>query len=92
MKTGDPQGSAGSNPAPSAILASCGISEDFKASSQNLGHEEVLTTFYSYGQVGIRRQGEIIHGLAEPRRPERGNVEKIVEAVVRGLRKSGAVG
>jgi integrase/recombinase XerD len=70
----------------------CRTPEDFKAWSQNLGHEEVMTTFYSYGQVGMRRQGEIIHGLAEPRRAERGNVEKIVEAVVRGLRESGAVG
>jgi hypothetical protein len=44
--------------------AVCQTPEDFKAWSQNLGHEKVLTTFYSYGEVSSRRQGEIIHGLA----------------------------
>lgn len=41
----------------------CRTPEDFKAWSQNLGHEKVLTTFYSYGEVAPRRQGEIIQGL-----------------------------
>jgi integrase/recombinase XerD len=44
----------------------CKTPEEFKAWSQNLGHEGVLTTFYSYGQVGSRRQGEIIRTLGEP--------------------------
>lgn len=35
---------------------SCKTLEAFKAWSQNLGHEKVLTTFYSYGQVGNQRQ------------------------------------
>lgn len=43
----------------------CKTPEDFKAWSQNLGHEGVLTTFSSYGAVGSRRQGEIIHGLGQ---------------------------
>ena len=38
----------------------CQTPEQFKAWSQNLGHEGVLTTFYSYGSVAPRRQGEII--------------------------------
>lgn len=38
----------------------CRSPEAFKAWSQNLGHEGVLTTFYSYGQVATSRQGEII--------------------------------
>lgn len=71
---------------------SCRTPEDFKAWSQNLGHEEVLTTFYSYGQVGMRRQGEIIRGLVEPRRAERPDTEAVAEAVVRRLRASGSVG
>lgn len=40
--------------------------EAFKAFSQNLGHESVLTTFTSYGQVSRTRQAEIIKGLAGP--------------------------
>ena len=41
----------------------CKSPEEFKAWSQNLGHEKVLTTFLSYGSVGASRQGEIIRGL-----------------------------
>jgi integrase len=41
----------------------CRSPEEFKAWSQNLGHEKVLTTFQSYGAVANRRQGEIIRGL-----------------------------
>ena len=37
--------------------------EEFKAWSQNLGHEQVLTTFSSYGQVAQDRQAELIRGL-----------------------------
>lgn len=70
----------------------CRTPEDFKAWSQNLGHEQVLTTFYSYGQVGTRRQGEIIQGLAEPRGAERPDVEEIADAVARRLRGSGSAG
>lgn len=38
----------------------CKSPEEFKAWSQNLGHESVLTTLYSYGQVSIARQSELI--------------------------------
>lgn len=41
----------------------CNSPEAFKAWSQNLGHESVLTTFYSYGSVAPARQAEIISGL-----------------------------
>ena len=34
--------------------------ELMKAWSQNLGHDDVLTTFTSYGQVPMHRQGELI--------------------------------
>lgn len=43
----------------------CRSPEDFKAWSQNLGHDKVLTTFLSYGNVANTRQGEIIRGLAQ---------------------------
>jgi integrase len=38
----------------------CKGPEEFKAWSQNLGHESVMTTYSSYGQVSERRQAEII--------------------------------
>lgn len=41
----------------------CTTPEEFKAYSQNLGHESPLTTFVSYGYVNEYRQGEIIKGL-----------------------------
>lgn len=44
----------------------CQTPEEFKAWSQNLGHEKVMTTFISYGEVPTDRQGEIIQKLGEP--------------------------
>jgi site-specific recombinase XerD len=41
----------------------CTTAETFKAWSQNLGHEQVLTTFSSYGNVAPHRQAELIRGL-----------------------------
>jgi len=69
----------------------CQTPEEFKAWSQNLGHERVLTTFYSYGEVGTRRQGEIIQSLVEPQRSERPDVAEIAKAVARELRGSGPI-
>jgi hypothetical protein len=40
--------------------------ERFKAWSQNLGHENCLTTFSSYGEIPPARQAEIIRGPASP--------------------------
>ncbi len=42
----------------------CTTPEEFKAWSQNLGHENVLTTFTSYGAVASHRQASLIRGLA----------------------------
>jgi hypothetical protein len=39
---------------------------DVLFTSQNLGHENVLTTFSSYGDVGRQRQAEIIRSLGIP--------------------------
>ncbi len=41
----------------------CRTPEEFKAWSQNVGHDNVMTTFMSYGQVPCERQAEIIQGL-----------------------------
>lgn len=40
--------------------AHCRTPEDFKAWSQNMGHDDVLTTFRSYGSVAPGRQMELM--------------------------------
>ncbi len=45
----------------------CSTPEEFKAWSQNLGHERVMTTLTSYGTVAPHRQAELIQGMAERR-------------------------
>ncbi|MES9899202.1 MAG: tyrosine-type recombinase/integrase [Sedimenticola sp.] len=63
----------------------CQTPEDFKAWSQNLGHEGVLTTFYSYGAVSNRRQGEIVQGLSLQHRLPQSTAEEIADAVFRKM-------
>jgi integrase len=67
----------------------CKSPEEFKAWSQNLGHEQVLTTFLSYGEVACRRQGEIIRGLAAPQQAVQSDADAFADAVFRKLRDSG---
>lgn len=43
----------------------CQTPEQFKAWSQNLGHEQVMTTFTSYGYVQPVRQGEVLKKLTQ---------------------------
>lgn len=50
----------------------CKSPEEYKAWSQNLGHENVLTTFSSYGDVARDRQAEIIRALGKSERPAAG--------------------
>lgn len=64
----------------------CKTPEEFKAWSQNLGHEEVLTTFCSYGNVATRRQGELIKGLASPREDGDAALNALAQAVMHKLR------
>ena len=65
----------------------CKTPEEFKAWSQNLGHEKVLTTFLSYGQVESPRQGAIIRGLAIPIpvRPAQPDANGLAKAIVREM-------
>jgi integrase len=65
----------------------CKTAEQFKAWSQNLGHEKVLTTFLSYGEVACQRQGEIIGSLAIPQRAVSKDADEIAEAVCKRLRE-----
>ncbi len=44
----------------------CRTPEEFRAWSQNLGHDQVLTTFTSYGSVTSQRQAEIFNYLRKP--------------------------
>lgn len=67
----------------------CKLPADFKAWSQNLGHEKVLTTLLSYGEVSYRRQGEIIKGLGAPQSGKQTNVSELAEAILSKLRESG---
>jgi integrase/recombinase XerD len=64
----------------------CHTPEEFKAWSQNLGHEGVLTTFYSYGEVQDNRQADIFKRFKEPRiEVTSGNAEEIALAVVKAM-------
>ena len=67
----------------------CMKPEQFKAWSQNLGHEKVLTTFLSYGAVACQRQGEIIRDLATPQQAVQSDANEIADAVFKRLRESG---
>lgn len=68
----------------------CKSPEEFKAWSQNLGHEQVLTTFMSYGKVTTDRQGDIIRGIGKPKPSAQPGVDEFAEAVARKLRDAGA--
>jgi integrase len=63
----------------------CSSPEEFKAWSQNLGHEQVLTTFLSYGEVARDRQAEIIRLLSTPRQTQQSNAREIADAVYERL-------
>jgi integrase len=67
----------------------CKSAEEFKAWSQNLGHENALTTLTSYGEVACQRQGEIIRDLATPQPAGQSGVKELAEAMLKELRDSG---
>lgn len=66
-------------------LTLCRDAEQFKAWSQNMGHDGVLTTFLSYGTVSHARQGEILRRLASARPADHDEVDAITEAVRRTM-------
>ena len=63
----------------------CQTPEEFKSWSQNLGHEDVLTTLYSYGEVQQHRQGEIFQQLKIPRSSSTQNVDDFAKAVLKAM-------
>jgi integrase/recombinase XerD len=62
----------------------CRTPEELKAWSQNLGHEDVMTTLRSYGEVSSTRQGEIIRHLRRPQDPDMDAAAalKVLETIV----------
>ncbi|WP_158884531.1 tyrosine-type recombinase/integrase [Rhodanobacter sp. L36] len=67
----------------------CQTPETFKAWSQNLGHDGVLTTFTSYGSVDPRRQGEIIRSLRCCQPGGDAKTVRLAEVLIEQIRKSG---
>jgi integrase len=70
----------------------CQTPEAFKAWSQNLGHEGVLTTFGSYGEVSTARQSQIIRGLAHASVPSpeaMQHLQRAAEALARNSSMGG---
>lgn len=69
--------------------ALCQTPEEFKAWSQNLGHDQVLTTFTSYGPVEIHRQADIIKSLATGSSEQTDPVEEM-EALLQRMKRQGS--
>lgn len=67
----------------------CKTPEDFKAWSQNLGHEGVMTTFLSYGQVAQNRQGEILKQLAIPQHNPDADIQQLARVMMQQFRDAG---
>lgn len=61
----------------------CKGPEEFKAWSQNLGHEGVMTTFTSYGTVSLERQAEILRSIQS-----KSGADVYDEATYRGVMKA----
>jgi len=60
----------------------CKTPEEFEAWSKNLGHEQMLTTFRSYGSIDPQRQGELIRMLRSEERDE-DKLDRLMEMVER---------
>lgn len=67
----------------------CQTPEQFKAWSQNLGHEQVMTTFLNYGQVERPRQGEIIRELGAAQGPKPNEAQVMAREIMRELQAAG---
>ena len=65
----------------------CRTPEEMKAWSQNLGHEQMLTTLTSYGHVEDHRQGEIIQDLSRSRATD-GSERRVLDEIIRLANRS----
>jgi integrase len=59
----------------------CTTAEQFKAWSQNLGHDNVNTTFSSYGMLSVDRQGEVIKGGGKKENTNGLDKDKLIELI-----------
>lgn len=66
----------------------CRNIEDFKAWSQNLGHDGVMTTLNSYGSVSYQRQAEIMRELADMA-PADSEIDGLIKTLARKMRGAG---
>lgn len=57
----------------------CRTPEEFKAWSQNLGHELMITTFSSYGRVSQPRQAEILRQIGQSGDPTKQTKDVVEE-------------
>jgi integrase len=70
----------------------CRTPEEFKAWSQNIGHEHVMTTFNSYGKVASDRQGEIICNLGKRDVPAQRDLAELLHQAAMALQTSPRAG
>lgn len=63
----------------------CETAEQFKAWSQNLGHEQVITTLTSYGHVPIERQRILISEFSENNTEGKDDVKKALKELLKKL-------
>lgn len=68
----------------------CKTPEEFKAWSQNLGHEQVSTTLSSYGAVPRYRQGEIILGLGQSASGDEEDLTRLLQRAAEIAKKKAA--
>ena len=67
----------------------CRTPEEFKAWSQNLGHEKVLTTYTSYGEIPCQRQGELFIKLVKIQESVQAENSSEDADILKKLRKAG---
>jgi site-specific recombinase XerD len=65
----------------------CESPEEMKAWSQSLGHSQVMTTLFSYGDVQQSRQSEIFEGLRKPKATKEQGVSELAKAIAREMKE-----
>lgn len=73
----------------------CRTPEQFKAWSQNFGHEDVLTTLRSYGKIDLQRQRQILQSIGQEFLDENQPLTlkdlKLLKEVLQGTSPNGSV-
>lgn len=67
----------------------CSSPEEFKAWSQNLGHEGVMTTFNNYGDVPDYKQAELLRKLAKPKPEPNESDAALLQRMLAAAREQG---